>query len=134
LLCDKKKRFRGVAVASMYEMTQQYLAADEFIRLCGEAKTQSDLDKAARHIGTLAGEMARDGVLTVVAGAGAKVAPGVAKQADDVFTAGVKWIRDTLHTPMSVDPVLVPQGGSSLPGVPESNSIDEMLKSSQNSD
>ncbi len=65
-------------------------------------------------------------MLTAVAGAGAKVAPGVARTADDVFTGGVKWIRDTLHTPMSVDPVLVPQGGPSLPGVPGQKSVDDL--------
>ncbi len=85
------------------------------------------MDKAARHIGTLAGKMARDGVLTAVAGAGAMVAPGVAKKANELFVAGVKGMRDTFGGAAGAEPVVVTPEGVAVPGVPGRKSVDELL-------
>jgi hypothetical protein len=70
---------------------KKYAKFERFIEMCAGAQAQSDLDRAAR----CAGQMAADGALGAVAGAAARVAPAVAKRADEVFAKGAPWTQGT---------------------------------------
>lgn len=110
-------------VAGMYEVTRKYqeFEFDGFVRLCGEARTSGDLDKAAQYAGQAVGRMVKEGVLGVAGGAGALsgralTTPLLMSQADEVLGRGVAEFKEAFGGRLG-EPVA--DGGPSFHEIPE---------------
>lgn len=87
----------------MYEVTDKFAKFDGFVRLCGEARTQADLDELER----ITAQLVRDGRPGVGIGGGVQLGAAVykavplarvaaaARQVDELFRGGVAGILRT---------------------------------------
>ncbi|MEJ7617067.1 MAG: CdiA family toxin C-terminal domain-containing protein [Pyrinomonadaceae bacterium] len=82
---------------ALHQGLKNYLEFDDFLKACAEAKSQADLDLAARQFAKFAARLGVDGLAAFVGGAVAKIAPKALHEADQVMIEATQTIKQRMR-------------------------------------
>jgi hypothetical protein len=125
------------AALGMSQTLSTSLDLHTFLQMIGDARTEADMDRAAKFLGGKIGEKASDGALAIIGGLASRVVPGVTKNIDRAFMKGVegargeyekirKSIREGMWPMRYPEPVTVPTHGGGRGRVPEKGILEKV--------